>query len=61
MKNMKESMLKAEKQHTILEKIDELKTRLNSLRPLPQEALTKIREALDIEYTYESNRIEGNT
>lgn len=59
--NMKESMLKAEKHHTILEKIDELKTRLDSLRPLPQEALTKIREALDIEYTYESNRIEGNT
>ena len=54
-------MLKAEKHHTILEKIDELKTRLDSLRPLPQEALTKIREALDIEYTYESNRIEGNT
>jgi Fic family protein len=31
------------------------------LRPLPGEALKKIQDALDIEYTYESNRIEGNT
>lgn len=45
----------------LLKQIDELKARLASLRPLPQEALTKIEQALDIEYTYESNRIEGNT
>ena len=31
------------------------------MRPLPEEALRKIQDALDIEYTYESNRIEGNT
>ncbi len=31
------------------------------MRPLPAEALRKIEDALDIEYTYESNRIEGNT
>ena len=31
------------------------------MRPLPEEALKKIQDALDIEYTYESNRIEGNT
>lgn len=31
------------------------------MRPLPEEALKKIRDALDTEYTYESNRIEGNT
>lgn len=47
--------------NTILGQIDELKARLTSLRPLPQEALGKIEQALDIEYTYESNRIEGNT
>ena len=38
-----------------------MKSRLGSLRPLPKEALEKIREAIDIEYTYESNRIEANT
>ncbi len=47
--------------NTILKKADELKARLSTLRPLPEEALAKIREAMDIEYTYESNRIEGNT
>lgn len=31
------------------------------MRPLPAEALEKIQNALNIEYTYESNRIEGNT
>ena len=32
-----------------------------ALRPLPAEALKKIDEAFAVEYTYESNRIEGNT
>ena len=45
----------------ILTQIDELKARLVSSRPLPEAALSKIEEALAIEYTYESNRIEGNT
>ena len=47
--------------NTLLGQIDELKARLASLRPLPMAALSKIEEALVIEYTYESNRIEGNT
>ena len=45
----------------LLKEVDLLKVRLSSLRPLPVEALKKIQDALDIEYTYESNRIEGNT
>lgn len=45
----------------LLNEIDVLKEQLSSLRPLPEEALKKIQDALDIEYTYESNRIEGNT
>ncbi len=44
-----------------LTEIDALRARLSSLRPLPVEALKKIEEAFNIEYTYESNRIEGNT
>lgn len=46
---------------TLLQECDALKLRLSSLRPLPVEALKKIQEAFDMEYTYESNRIEGNT
>ncbi|MEG2527441.1 MAG: Fic family protein [Mucinivorans sp.] len=46
---------------TILHDIDTLKERLSNVRPLPVEALQKIKAALEMEYTYESNRIEGNT
>lgn len=45
----------------LLHECDTLKERLSGLRPLPLEALKKIEEAYNIEYTYESNRIEGNT
>lgn len=45
----------------LLHECDTLKIRLSKLRPLPPEALKKIEEAFAIEYTYESNRIEGNT
>ena len=45
----------------LLQECDALKARLSSLRPLPVEALKKIEEAYNIEYTYESNRIKGNT
>lgn len=42
----------------LLKEVDALKEQLSTLRPLPEEALKKIQDALDIEYTYESNRIE---
>jgi len=41
-----------------LNKIDQLKKELDQYRHLNNH---KITEALDLEYTYESNRIEGNT
>ena len=44
---------------TILQECDTLKARLSAMRPLPVEAMKKIEDALAIEYTYESNRIEG--
>ena len=47
--------------HELLQECDVLKARLSALRPLPVEALKKIEGAFAIEYTYESNRIEGNT
>lgn len=42
----------------LLTQIDDLKARLDEVRPLTNE---QMQLALDIEYTYESNRIEGNT
>ncbi|MDR0733419.1 MAG: Fic family protein [Dysgonamonadaceae bacterium] len=45
----------------ILEEADLLKARLQAIRPLDTEALRKIKAAFEMEYTYESNRIEGNT
>lgn len=42
----------------LLAQIDDLKTRLDAARPLTS---AQLQQALDIEYTYESNRIEGNT
>lgn len=38
--------------------LSDLKIKLDKLRPMDN---AKIQDALDIEYTYESNRIEGNT
>ena len=50
-----------ENMNVMLKEVAVLKEQLSALRPLPEEALKKIQDALDIEYTYESNRIEGNT
>ncbi|KAF0221719.1 MAG: filamentation induced by cAMP protein [Geobacteraceae bacterium] len=44
--------------NSLLAEIDDLKKRLDVLRPLDNESIS---EALAVEYTYESNRIEGNT
>jgi len=42
----------------LLQDIDALKSTLDQSRPLSYATVVK---ALDIEYTYDSNRIEGNT
>ncbi|RQO31385.1 DNA-binding protein [Taibaiella sp. KBW10] len=42
----------------ILEQIDQLRTHLNTYRKYDS---FRIAQALELEYTYESNRIEGNT
>lgn len=42
----------------LIKEIDQLKAELDRYRPLDNE---KVRAALELEYTYESNRIEGNT
>ncbi|MDT8444632.1 MAG: Fic family protein [Desulfuromonadales bacterium] len=42
----------------LLDEIDQLKEKLDASRPLLSQSLLA---AIDIEYTYDSNRIEGNT
>lgn len=46
---------------TTFQRLIEKKQVLDKGRPLPQSALYKIKEALTIEWTYNSNSIEGNT
>lgn len=41
--------------------VDDLKKCLDSFRPLSLTQANNLQEALDVEYTYDSNRIEGNT
>lgn len=42
-------------------RIDSKLTKLNKLRPLPVVAIKKLREQFEIEMTYNSNAIEGNS
>ncbi|MEA3342866.1 MAG: Fic family protein [archaeon] len=45
----------------ILERICEKKKRLDSIRPLSKAALQRLKERFCVEWTYNSNAIEGNT
>ncbi|MBX2964036.1 MAG: Fic family protein [Cyclobacteriaceae bacterium] len=44
-----------------LSRIETKKSRLDAFRPIPGYALQKIKESLSLEWTYNSNSIEGNT
>lgn len=44
-----------------LERIHDKKNALDKLRPIPAYALKSIKESMTIEWTYNSNSIEGNT
>src|SRR5216684_4348261 len=46
---------------SLLDEIADKKTRLDRLRPLPGEALRNLEHYYDLEITYTSNAIEGNT
>lgn len=41
--------------------IDKLKKELNNKRPIPKETLKSLKESINLEWTYNSNGIEGNT
>ena len=45
----------------LLARIEEKKTRLDALRPLPLAAVARLNEQLTVEWIYNSNAIEGNT
>jgi len=45
----------------ILKQIDEKKAKIDAARPLPKIIVDKLHEYLDVEWTYNSNGIEGNT
>lgn len=45
----------------ILQRIEDKKETLVKLRPLPQAALKRLKSEIAIEWTYNSNAIEGNT
>jgi Fic family protein len=44
-----------------LERIQEKKSKLDALRPIPKQVLSNIKNSLTLEWTYNSNSIEGNT
>jgi len=48
-------------QEKLLSRINEKIKRLNSLRPLPADAVKKLHEEMRLLHTYHSNAIEGNT
>lgn len=48
-------------QQTFLSRITSKMRRLNSLRPLPADAVKRLHEELRLFHTYHSNAIEGNT
>jgi Fic family protein len=41
--------------------VDELNKKLNSKRPIPKDTLRTLKESINLEWTYNSNGIEGNT
>jgi len=45
----------------LIKKINKLKERLDKIRPLPKLQLENLRNYYKVQYTYDSNRIEGNT
>ena len=41
--------------------VDKLKRELDSKRPIPKETLRSLEDSINLEWTYNSNGIEGNT
>lgn len=48
-------------EQTFFKEVDILKKELDSKRPIPKETLKSLKESINLEWTYNSNGIEGNT
>ncbi len=59
--NWKDNIYHFEGLEQFLSRIEDKKRELDALRPIPKIALENIKQALSIEWTYNSNSIEGNT
>jgi Fic family protein len=51
----------SDRMNKLLQRIDEGKKVIDTYRPIPPAVLTRLRKQLIIEWTYNSNAIEGNT
>ncbi len=47
--------------NSYFDNVDKLNEELNSKRPIPRETLESLKESMNLEWTYNSNSIEGNT
>lgn len=61
MENWKTAPYQFEGLKEMLMRVAEKKARLDALRPIPAIQLRSIKESLSLEWTYNSNKIEGNT
>ena len=48
-------------ENDFFDEVDNLKKKLDSKRPIPKETLKSLKEYINLEWTYNSNGIEGNT
>lgn len=48
-------------ENDFFDEVDNLKKKLDSKRPIPKETLKSLKESINLEWTYNSNGIEGNT
>ncbi len=45
----------------LIQRVEEKKAKLDSIRPLEQDTLRRLEQWYDVEFTYSSNALEGNT
>lgn len=48
-------------ENDFFDEVNNLKKKLDSKRPIPKETLKSLKESINLEWTYNSNGIEGNT
>lgn len=48
-------------ENNFFEELEDLKRKLDRKRPIPKETLKSLKETINLEWTYNSNGIEGNT